>query len=80
MPLGVGMAAHLIEHRALHRQDAPIRLVLRVRAVEYFERLLVTAVVSERPAVSAEHNAIVLVVKRRLLEDGCGLGSLADGA
>src|SRR6185369_6819708 len=74
------MTTHLVEYRALHRQDPPIRLIRRVCAVENLERLLVTSIVGERAAISAEHNAIVPVVKRRLLEDRCGLGPLADGA
>ena len=80
VPLRIGVAAHLIEHRALHRQDAPVGLVLRVGAVEHVERLLVVAVVGERPAVGAEHDTIVRIVDRRLLEHGRGLRALADGA
>ena len=53
--LGFGVAADLIEHGALHRQDAPVGPIRRVRAVEHLERLRVIAVVGERAAIGAEH-------------------------
>ena len=52
----------------------------RVRAVEHVERLLVVAVVGERPAIGAEHRVVVRIVDRGLFEHGGGLGALADGA
>ena len=74
------MPADLVEHRALHRQDAPVRLVGRVRAAEHFERLLVVAGVGERPAIGAEQRLVVRIVDRGLLEHGDGLGALAGRA
>ncbi len=43
MTLRIGVAAHLIEHRALHVENAPIRVIRLVRAIEGGKRLLVLA-------------------------------------
>ena len=47
MTLRLGMPAHLIKNRALHIEDAPVRIVGRVRAGERFDRLLVLARLSQ---------------------------------
>ena len=80
MPLRVGVAAHLVEHRALDRQDAPVGLVLRMRAVERVQGLLVAAVVRERTAIGTEDDTIVPIVDCRLLKHGRGLRPLSNGA
>ena len=80
MPLRVGVAAHLVEHRALDRQDAPVGLVLRMRAVERVQGLLVAAVVRERTAIGTEHDTVVPIVDCRLHKHGRGLRPLSNGA
>ena len=80
MPLRVGVAAHLVEHRALDRQDAPVGLVLRMRAVERVQGLLVAAVVRERTAIGTEDDTVVPIVDCRLLKHGRGLRPLSNGA
>ena len=68
------MAAHLIEHRALHREDAPVGLVGRMRALQHVERLLEVAGVGERAAIGAEQRLVFGIVDRGGFENG---GSLA---
>ena len=80
MALRFLVPAHLVEHGALRRQDVPVRLIGRVGAVEHFERLLVFAGFGERAAVFAEHDLVVRVLHRHLLEDRDRLGALAGGA
>src|SRR3954453_10472729 len=72
------MAGHLVKHCPLHRKDPPIRLILRVSAVEHVERLLEAAVVGERPTIGAEHDTVLGVLDRRLLQYGFSLRTLAD--
>ena len=51
MPLRLGVAAQLIEHGALRVEDAPVRIVRRVRPAQYIERLIVIAGIGQRAAV-----------------------------
>ena len=74
------MAAHLVEHRALHREDAPVRLVGRVRALEHVERLLEVAGIGERAAVGAEQRLVVRIMQRGGFQNRGGLRALAGRA
>ena len=74
------MPAHLVERGALHRQDAPVGIVGRVRAAQHVEGLLEIAVVGERAAVSGEHRLVGGVGDRTLFEHGDGLRALTGGA
>ena len=71
------MPSHLVEHSALHGEDAPIGLVGRMRAGEHVERLLVVADIGERAPVGAEQAHMFRILDRGLLEHGHGLGALA---
>ncbi len=73
------MAAHLVKHRALRRQHAPVGLIGRVRAAENVERLIIGSGIGERPSVFAQNHAIVRVFHRQALEHGYGLRTLAGG-
>ncbi len=48
MPLRFGVAAELVEHRALRVEDAPVRIVRGVRTAEHVERLVVVAGIGQR--------------------------------
>ncbi len=74
------MAAELVEHRTLRGENAPIRLVGRVGAVEDLERLLEIADVGKRAAVSAEQGGVAGVLEGCLLQHRDGLRSLAAAA
>ena len=74
------MAAHLVEYRALRRENVPVGLVRRMGAVEYLQCLIVVAGVGQRPAVSAEHGLVVRALDRGLLQDGDSLGPLSGSA
>ena len=74
------MPAHLVERRALHREDAPVRIVGAVRTAEHVKGLLKTAIVGERAAVGGEHRLVGGVRDRALLEHGNGLRALPGGA
>ena len=80
MALRLGVAAHLVEHRALRVENAPIRIVGRVRAVEHVERLLVVAGLGQRAAIGAEQRHIVRIADRGLLQHGHRLGALVGRA
>lgn len=54
MALRLGMAAHLVEDRALHVENAPIRGVRRMCTIKGDQRLLVLARISQRTAVGTE--------------------------
>jgi hypothetical protein len=45
------VATHLIEYGTLRRQDVPIGLVRRMRAVEHFQSLFVVSGFGQRAAV-----------------------------
>ena len=71
------MAAHLVEHRALRRENVPIGLVRRMGAVEYLQGLIVVSGLGQCAAVGAEHGLVVRAFDRGLLQDGDGLGALS---
>ncbi len=72
--------AHLIEHGALRRENAPVRLIRRMSAAEHVERLAEVSGIGERAAIGAEHDDIVRAVDRGLLQNGHGLRALAGRA
>ena len=80
MPLRLGVAAELVEHRALRIEDAPVGIVGRVRAAEHVERLVVVAGLGQRAAIGAEQRHIVRIADRGLLQNGHRLGALLGGA
>ncbi len=79
MTLRLGMPAHLIQHRALHVEDAPIRIVGRVRAAERFDRLLVLARLSQGTAVGTQQGHAARGANRCLFEHGDRLSPLIGG-
>ena len=80
MSLRVGVAAHLVEHRALRVENAPIRIVRRVGAVERLQRLLVLAGLGQRPAIGAEQRHAARIADRGLFEHGHRLRALVGRA
>ena len=78
--LRFGMAAHLVEHGALRRQDVPVGLIRRMCALKHFERLLVIAGFRQRAPVGAEHGFVVRVFDRSPLKYGDRLGALSGCA
>ena len=72
------MLAHLVEHRALHRKDAPVGPLWSVRAAEHVERLLVVVGVGECASVGAEKFHVLRMRDRGRFEHGGGLRALAD--
>jgi hypothetical protein len=74
------MPAELVEHGPLRGQDAPVRLIGSVGAVEDLERLLEFPHVGERAAVSSENRGVARVLQRSLLQHRHGLRALAGGA
>ena len=80
MSLRFGVAAQLVEHRALRVQDAPVGIFGRVRAAEDVERLVVIAGLGQRTAVGAEQRHIVRIADRGLLQHRNGLGALIGRA
>jgi hypothetical protein len=74
------MAAELIEHGSLHRQNAPVRIFRRMGAGENVERLLEIAVVGERPAEGGEQRLVAGMGDGGLFEHRGGLGALPGGA
>jgi hypothetical protein len=74
------VASHLVEHGTLHRQNAPVRLVGRMRTLEDVERLLEIAGIRERAPIGAEQDTVVGIVQRRGLEHGRGLRALVGRA
>jgi hypothetical protein len=71
------VAAHLIEHGALHRENPPVRLVGRMGALQHAERLLEIARIGERAAIGAEQRLVFRVVDRGGLEHRGRLRALA---
>ena len=80
MALRVGVAAHLIEHRTLHRQDMPIGLIWRVRTVKDLRSLIVISRFGQRAAVCVEHCLVARAFDRGLFEHGDGLRALPGAA
>ncbi len=74
------MAAELVEHGALHRQDAPVRIVGRVRLRQHVEGLLEIAVVGQRAAPGRKQRLVSGIGDVGLLQHGSGLRALAVGA
>ena len=56
--LRFAVTAHLVHHGALHREDAPVGLVGRMRALQHVERLLEVAGIGQRAAVGAEQHLV----------------------
>ena len=78
--LRIGVAAHLVEHRALRGEDAPIGLVGRVGAVEHVQCLLVVSGFGKRAPISAEYGLVVRAFDGGPLEDGDRLSTLSGRA
>ena len=78
--LRIGVAAHLVEHRALRGEDAPIGLVGRMGAVEHVQCLLVVSGFGKRAPISAEYGLVVRAFDGGPLEDGDRLGTLSRRA
>lgn len=71
------VAAELVEHRALRRQDVPVGILGRMRAAQDIERLLEIAVVGERTAVAGEQRLVAGMGEHSLLHHRNRLGALA---
>ena len=65
-----------IEHCPLNIENAPVRIVRRVRAFERHKRLLILAGISQRAPVGARQSHVAWIADRRLLQHGYGLGAL----
>ena len=76
MPLRLSMAAHLVEDRALHIENAPIRGIRRMRAIKGDQGLLVLAHIGQRAAVGTNECHILWNTDGGLLEHGHGLSAL----
>ena len=74
------MAAELIEHGPLHRQDSPVGIVGGMGAREHVERLLEIAVIGQRPAIPGQQRLVAGMADGGLFEHGDGLGALTAGA
>ncbi|MET3160271.1 hypothetical protein ABIF34_007296 [Bradyrhizobium japonicum] len=70
------VATELVERRALRRQDAPVRILRRMRAAQNVESLLEIAVVGERAAVAGEQRLVAGMAEHGLLEHRDRLGAL----
>ena len=77
---GFLVLAELVERRALHRENAPVRIVGRMGAAENIEGGLRIAIVGERAAVTGEQHLVAGMGNRGLFEHGGGLGALPGGA
>jgi hypothetical protein len=71
------VAAELVEHGALCRQNPPVRLLRCVGAAEHFERLVEMADIGKRTAIGPKQRRVVGLGKRCLFQDRYGLGALA---
>ena len=80
MTLCLGMTSHLIEDRTLHVEDAPIRVVGRMRAAERFDRLFVLARFSQRTTIGTQQRHAARVADRRLFEHSNRLRTLIGRA
>ena len=76
MALGIGVATHLIKHRALHVENAPVRIVRLVSAIKGRKRLLVLAGISQCTAVITEQGHVARIANRGLLKHSHSLRPL----
>ena len=76
MTLRVGVASHLVEDRALHVENAPVRSVRCMRVFERDQRLLVLPNIGKRTAVRTEQRHAVGISDGSLFKHGNGLGAL----
>jgi hypothetical protein len=74
------VAAELVEHGALGRENPPVGLIRGMGAGEDVERLVETADIGERPAIGAKQRRVARIGKRCLFEDRGRLAALATRA
>src|ERR1700722_7084146 len=74
------MAAELIERGALHRKQAPIRIIGGVGAVQDVESLLTVSIVRHRPPIPRQQRLVAGMGNRGLLQHGRRLATLSGGA
>ena len=74
------MAAQLVEHGSLHREDSPVGIVGRMRTGQHVERGLEASVIGKRPAVSCQQRLVAGMGDGSLFEHGGSLRPLSGGA